>query len=781
MLPTLNRPESRYVLRAAIVLLLMAVAAPWVVRGAFRSLETMYNAPVQWMRKDFPQRRDLDQFTADFQVSDTLILSWPGCTIDDERLARFARALLDVQQDRARQGMPELVAEVSTGYGAVRRLMAEPLGMTRLQATTRLSGILVGPDGQTSAAAIGLTLAGRRSRDKTIDMILDVAVAQVGLARDEFHLAGGIVDGEAIDREALRSVRQLVLPSALVCLLVAWYFLRSWPLTLGILCVAAFGEGAVLLSLYWAGVTMNAVLSVLAPLAFVLAISLGIHLANYYLNELREGNSETPVRRAVRAARWPCAMCAVTSILGFNALNVSEIQPVQQFGLFSSLAVALTALLLFGVVPGAMQIDLWRRQRRGRGLTPAEGPVVDRRETFWEWLVGPLCRYAGTVTFATLALMVAAGIGLRWVQTSVDVNELLDEDNRVLQDYRWLEENIGPLVSAEIIVNFAADSPYDALERLDLVRRVQADVDRINGGHRSLSAATFLPEIPPPGGLRQTMRRTAVGQHVEQEIPAFVQRHLIHVDAARQSWRIAARLPAMQNIDYGVFLAQLQAEIEPLVAPHAAQGVSLTFTGLMPMVYAAQRELLRDMLYSFLAAFGAIALAMIVVQRNVGLGLLAMIPNIFPAVIAFGTMGWLGIRVDIGTMMTASVAIGIAVDDAIHFLAWYRKELVAGHTSYEAVRSAARHCGWAMFQTTAICGLGMIVFALSGFVPTRRFAWMMSSLLTVAVVGNLVLLPPLLVGPLGRRLIGRLGRTASPDPSSAQAPAGTSASADGHG
>jgi hypothetical protein len=107
-------------------------------------------------------------------------------------------------------------------------------------------------------------------------------------------------------------------------------------------------------------------------------------------------------------------------------------------------------------------------------------------------------------------------------------------------------------------------------------------------------------------------------------------------------------------------------------------------------------------------------------------------------------------RVDIGMVMTASVALGIAVDDTLHFLAYFQRCLCPGRPRCEAVLQAYLHCGRAMFQSSLICAAGMAVFSVSGFLPTARFAWMMVALVTAALLGDLLVLPVLLLGPLGR-------------------------------
>ena len=135
---------------------------------------------------------------------------------------------------------------------------------------------------------------------------------------------------------------------------------------------------------------------------------------------------------------------------------------------------------------------------------------------------------------------------------------------------------------------------------------------------------------------------------------------------------------------------------------------------------------------------------------NIRGGMISMLPNVFPVIIVFGFMGHWGIEVDIGSMMTASVAMGVAVDDTIHFLNWYRQALADGHTRIEAIKVSYSRVATAMTQTTLIGGLGLAAFAFSSFTPTQRFGVLMLFLLSMALVGDLILLPALLAGPLGK-------------------------------
>ncbi len=218
-------------------------------------------------------------------------------------------------------------------------------------------------------------------------------------------------------------------------------------------------------------------------------------------------------------------------------------------------------------------------------------------------------------------------------------------------------------------------------------------------------------------------------------------------------WRISARVDALSDLDYGYFVDQLVEVVEPVLDAWRAagvEGIKAKYTGLVPLVYKTQHELMRGLFESLALAFVLIAFVMMAVLKSPSAGLLAMIPNLFPVVIIFGIMGWTRILVDIGSMMTASVALGVAVDDTIHYLTWFRKGLDEGRDRKGAAMMAYERCATALTQTTLIGGLGLAVFAFSTFTPTQRFGMLMLTLLAAALVGDLIFLPAVLSGPAGR-------------------------------
>ena len=189
---------------------------------------------------------------------------------------------------------------------------------------------------------------------------------------------------------------------------------------------------------------------------------------------------------------------------------------------------------------------------------------------------------------------------------------------------------------------------------------------------------------------------------------------------------------------------------EAETAARRGDPIHVVYTGVVPLVYKAQRSLLDSLIQSTFWSFITITPLMMFLARNVIAGLVVMLPNVLPVVVIFGGMGLLNIDVDVGSMMTASIALGVAVDDTIHFLTWYRQDFERLGDRNQAILAAYRRCALPTMQAAAISGLGLSVFALSTFTPTQRFGYLMLSILVCGVVAELIMLPALLAGPLGR-------------------------------
>lgn len=770
------------------VLLVFIFMMPIVLAGTRRAILSNTNDVKAWLPEEYPETVDLHWFQEHFGGDEFVLVSWEGCTLDDPRLELLVRKLLAPSEDR-----PRYFNGVLTGPQVIDRLTSPPTDLSREVALERMEGSLVGPDGHQTCAVLTVAPEGKAHRRDMIELVYQTAEVQCAIPRDELRMGGPPVDNVAVDTEGERTLMRLAGLSGLMGLVLCWWCLRRAHLVAIVMFVGIFSAGFALAAVYFTGTTMDAILFSMPTLVYVLALSGAIHIVNYYRDTLHEDGFERAPERAIAHAWMPCGLAAFTTAIGLGSLVVSELIPVQKFGIYSAAGVLLTLSVLFLFLPSLLQafparyeLDEAAAPAVGGDGQPATAPATaaaTRRGGFDSWPLWPrlgqiVIERSVPVTIVALLVMGAIGWGLSRIETSVNLLKLFSEDARIIQDYAWLEEHMGALIPMEVVVRFDDEKcALNFYERLRLVEQVQDAIEDLPAVGSTLSPASFAPELAPPprprgiGGALATLAggdrtwRSVVNKQLLRHRDEFLDGDFLADSDVEELWRVSVRVAARENMSYVTFVDSLKAQVEPLLAgyrQHGYQGIEAKYTGLMPVVYKAQEQLFIGLFESFLLAFGLIAVVMMCLLRSVVSGLVAMIPNIFPAVMIFGTMGWSNILVDIGSMMTASVAMGVAVDDTIHYLTWFRRGLDMGLDRKSAVRYSYQRCARAMFQTTLIGGLGLSVFAFSSFQPTQRFGVLMLSLMSAALVGDLVVLPALLSGPLGRFFERRRGAPRSP-------------------
>ena len=297
-------------------------------------------------------------------------------------------------------------------------------------------------------------------------------------------------------------------------------------------------------------------------------------------------------------------------------------------------------------------------------------------------------RNFGVIVLA-LGLMGTAAVGLRNLRTSVRIETLFAPDSRIMEDYRWLEENLGPLVPIEVLVTFPTECSLSDRGRLDLVWRINRTLRKQNHVYSTTSALTFFPPLPPLKSFPANIQSAIVNKAIGLAKPGFEQTGMVRRIADGEVWRLTAHVSAIEPLDYGFILGDVREAID-IELKQANEGklnrVTATTSGIMPLVHQIQAQLLNDLFNSLISALVIITITMTIVEAGLLNGLVAMVSNIFPIIIAFGWMGWRNIPMDIGSVMTASVALGIAVDDTLHFLTYFRRALnLPQATRYSAV------------------------------------------------------------------------------------------------
>lgn len=747
-----QKSSPRWAIAVLTVVVCLLPLTGYFVRAAIRS---NLNDVRDWLPAHFPETAQYRWFREQFGSEEFIVVSWPGCDLNDPRLPKLAANLAERSVENAKEKTP-LFTRVTTGREMLDDLTTPRFGLTRSQALSRLSGTLIGPDGQQTCAVVTINEAARRQLRSMLQQIL-AGAAEVGIPSDTVHLGGPSVVNDAIDRSSTQSLVRLAALAAVVGLVVAWLCFREIRLTAIVFFVAGYSAALSLAVVPICGVPLNAILITMVPLVYVAAMSGAIHLSNYYRESLQRLGPDAAIGDALRHAALPLGLATTTTAIGLVSLWYSDLAPIRMFGVFSACGVmiglamqmiVLPALLCVWPAPGAA----WQAAQRSKDEAELE---VEPLSPAWQQFVSFVIRRHAWFSLLFVACLAASVVGLTRTETSIQIMRLFAPTTPIISSYDWLEKNLGAMVPLEVVVRFDAGNTQNTQQRMELVRELHESISGAAGVSGCLSAATFTPKSKSRGsslrGVMDTVRMKRTRAHL-------IEAGYVAASEQDESWRISVRVTAGEDLDYGLFQQQLRAQVEPLLKREeaaGANGISMVYTGAVPIIYKARRTLLNGLVLGFGTDVLLVVVSVILLIRNSSSGVLLFLTSIFPITIVFGLMGWFRWVVDIGSVMAPCVALGVSIDDAIHFLLWFRKGSERGLNQSQSVSLAYAGCGRAMLQSWGVIGLGLSVFALSEFIPTFRFGALTFALLTASLACNLLFLPALLMGPLGRWLAWR--------------------------
>ncbi len=201
------------------------------------------------------------------------------------------------------------------------------------------------------------------------------------------------------------------------------------------------------------------------------------------------------------------------------------------------------------------------------------------------------------------------------------------------------------------------------------------------------------------------------------------------------------------SYQYQLFFDEITLDIEETFAELNTEfpDMEIYLTGSMALLMRMTDEIARSQFASFTLAIGVISLIMIITLGSLQGGLMAMVPNMIPALLGFGLMGLMGISLDGDTLLIAPLIIGIAVDDTIHFMTHYRMELISTGSISESLKSTIRDVGQAVMFTTMILGMGFALLSFSDYLGMAKMGFFGSVAILVALLCDLFLIPAMIM------------------------------------
>ncbi len=491
-----------------------------------------------------------------------------------------------------------------------------------------------------------------------------------------------------------------------------------------------------------AGDSLNVVTIVIPPLILVVGFAYAVHVVAEYYELLRSGEAaDEPggtVHVALKRVALPVALTGATTAAGFLALTTSPLGAIQQFGIYATVGVLATMLISLSLAPALLQLlPEPQRVRESRGGERFER--LARRVAEFD-----MRRRAPILVGAALLALVAL-FGVTRIRISTDVIRLFDPSNPVRQDFEAVNERLEGSDALYVVLSTDYRDAFKEPVNLHEIQKLQRWLEEQPeiGGTTSIVDYVMLinrgfhdnePEyLAIPESRRLVTQLLYFGAN--DEIDSFV-------DSRYQTVSILVRSRAIDSRDVTQLVRRIEEHLEGL--PGHIEG---RVTGNSVLISKTSDEIARGQALSLSLAFVIIFAMLSLLFMSFRVGFLALIPNILPVLVYFGTLGLTGITLNTTTGLVGCLVLGIAVDDTIHFLTRFNSAAKRHASERKGVSEALWSVGRPVTYTSAALCLGFLSIATSelrnqvefGVLAafTLGFAWLVDVVFTPALAANM--------------------------------------------
>jgi hypothetical protein len=557
----------------------------------------------------------------------------------------------------------------------------------------------------------------------------------------EYHIAGWLATDVNLSRFMNRDMMVFMpLTFTLLIVLVGLALRNRWAILLAMVNVSV--------CLIWTlaflnliGGVISPITSILPPLIMALAVSDSIHIFNKFLKQDRRQAPLTEIMKAtLQRLAVPCFLTSFTTAIGFASLAVSDVPPIRHFGLAAAGGMLAEFVLSMTLIP----LGLYFLRHKAGMKTPSiqhSSPLHKLLDPF----AARLPAHRTLILGGSAVLIMVSLFGASGIKVETNLLEYFKKSSHVYQDSQFVDRMLGGVETLEVSLQAPQPDMLLEPEAMAILQQIEDFLQRQPIVSQVTSIGNFLREMnkafhqEDETYFRLPDSRAMAAQYLllydGDEIDNFI-------DDQRSWARISARITEHRTRVVAQYIDNLQFFLDEITAgtPYQARvtGKTLIANKLISFIVNSQIQ-------SLSLAFLLIFLLMFAIFRSFKLGLLAMIPNILPILFNFAVMGFCGIPLNSATAIIAAVAIGIAVDDTIHFICEYQYQRAQLQTVTEAVQQAVINKGSPIITTSLIMtgGFGILLFA--SFVPTIQFGFLSALIMLFAVFSDLLVLPGLLL------------------------------------
>ena len=494
---------------------------------------------------------------------------------------------------------------------------------------------------------------------------------------------------------------------------------------------------SILISLIWVSGIMalsNISINVISYLTFnllmIIGVSDAIHLLMKYHEEInKNSNKRSALEVVIEKIGSALFLTSFTTAVGFMSLSITNIRILQEFGVIMGVGIGILFIITIIIMP-IMLLYIGIPEK-----THINRLILKRKKSLSFQSLKAVQQYPKVIILISSLILMLSVYGIYQIDSNVTVLGDLKPSNKLYKDIIFVEENFGGTLPLEIVVS-SIGTPLSK----DLYLKTNA-TNTIDDSNFYTKINNFMVKLD----TYENIKSVTGYWNIDGSLNAQQKRY---TNKDRTEIRISC---GIENIDSNQADWLKKSIINDYIEIFETEN-GLKVTGSTLLALKMNRYLIASLLNSFIIAFIVIFISMNILFRSVKLSLVSIIPNIIPLLFAGAVMGFFGIELRPATAMTFSIALGIAVDDTIHFLSRFRSEYLLTKSHEKSTTTTILTTGRAIIGTSITLGMGFLVLIFSNFKPNFEFGILATIILIVALLSSLILLPALIniIKPLNK-------------------------------
>ena len=550
----------------------------------------------------------------------------------------------------------------------------------------------------------------------------------------------------------------------LIFIFILWYIFRRlrWVIIPLLICFISIISTGGILGLF--GWEVTVISSNFIALQLIITMSIIIHLIERYreLNiRYKNASQYKLVINTVLSKLIPCFFAIITTVVGFASLILSNIEPVINLGLMMSIGIIISLILSFIIFPILLLIigkkDEFEKENTNSSFTEKCSYIVEN--------------YGKTIIVVTIISVIFSITGSSRLFVENSFINYFKSSTEIYKGMKVIDENLGGTSPLDIIIKFKDEEKVATLKNENQDKYIDFENEFIEKNDDKqywfsqdkmdtiMAIHNYLEAIPEIGKVQSLATLLKVGEILNKnerldgitlallynQLPPKYKDLILspYINIEKNEARITMRLiDSNPDLRRNILLTKINTDLREIIKN---KETTYRLSNLMVLYNNMLQSLFNSQISTLGASIVILSIMFFILFRSFKIVFIALVANVTPIFLLFGIMGWLNIPLDIMTITIAAIAIGIAVDDTIHFIHRFEEEFKFDKDYVNAMRRSHRGIGHAMYYTTIIIVIGFSILMLSNLVPTIYFGLLTGIIMINVLAADLLLLPKLLL------------------------------------